>query len=68
MLLTRATILMVVVMAAPYLYGILTGGSLDHLAGGNAAAWETIQWGIMVVTIFVVAGLVGVAKCTSGTR
>ena len=68
MLLTRATVLMLVLLAAPRLYGVLTGGDLDHLAGGNAAMWETIQWTLMVVTVFVIAGLVGVAGCTRGTR
>ena len=68
MLLTRATVLMLVLLAAPHLYGVLTGGDLDHLAGGNAAAWETIQWTLMMVTIFVIAGLVGVARCTGGMR
>lgn len=68
MLLSRATVLMVVLLAAPYLYGVLTGGKLDHLAGGDPAAWETIQWTLMVMTVFVIAGLVGVARCTGGMR
>lgn len=68
MLLSRATILMVVLLAAPYLYGVLTGGRLDQLAGGDPVAWETVQWMLTVMTVFVIAGLVGVAGCTSGTR
>ena len=68
MLLSRATILMAVLLAAPYLYGMLTGGRLDQLAGGDSVAWETIQWTLMVMTIFVIAGLVGVARCIGGTR
>ena len=68
MLLSRASILMVVLLAAPYLYGMLTGGRLDQLAGGDSVAWETIQWTLMVMTVFVIAGLVGVAKCTGGMR
>ncbi len=66
-LLTRATILMVILLAAPMIYETLTGGSLDHLAGGDAATWETIQWALTVMTAFVILGLVGVARCTECT-
>ena len=66
-LLARAVILMVILMGAPYLYGMLTGGRLDHLAGANAAAWETIQRAPMVMTAFLVLGLMGVARCTRDT-
>lgn len=65
--LSRAAILMAILLVAPFLYSILTGGRLDHLAGTNTATWETIQWALLVMTIFVVLGIVGVARCTRGT-
>ena len=71
-ILSRATVLLVVLVAAPYLYGVMTGGSLNHLAGADQTTWETIQWALTVAVVFVVIGLVGVARvgagrCTSGT-
>lgn len=65
--LSRTAVLMAILLAAPYLYGILTGGRLDHLAGTNAATWETIQWALLVMTVFVILGIIGVARCTRGT-
>lgn len=71
-LLARATVLMLILMFAPMLYEAMSGDTLDHLAGANTAIMADIQWGIMVATAFVIAGLVGVARvggrCTSGTR
>ncbi len=66
-ILTRAVILMVILLAAPILYEALTGGSLNHLAGINILIWETIQWSLLVMVIFVILGLIGVAKCTKDT-
>lgn len=61
-ILMRATILLVILLAAPIMYETLTGGSLNHLAGTDDTTWETIQWGMIVITIFVILGLVGVAS------
>lgn len=61
-ILSRAIILLAILLLAPYMYGIMTGGSLDHLLGSNKAAWETIQWALIISVIFVIMGLVGVAR------
>ena len=62
MILSRATVLLVVLMAAPYLYGVMTGGNLNHLAGADQTTWETMQWALTVSVVFVVIGLIGVAR------
>lgn len=66
--LMRAAVLMIILWMAPYLYGVLTGGRLEHLAGGDAATWETILWSLQIMTVFVIIGLMGVATCTRGMR
>lgn len=65
--LMRAAVLMVVLMAVPYIYAALTGGRLDHLVGGDATTWETIEWALLWGTVFLILGTVGVARCTRGT-
>ena len=63
-LLSRAIILFVIMLAAPSLYELLTNKRLDSLIGGDPIVWETIQWSILVGVIFMILGLVGVARCT----
>lgn len=61
LLLMRAIILLVILMAAPYVYGMLTSGRLDGLAGTTPEIWETIQWALMLATVFLILGVVGIA-------
>lgn len=72
--LSRALVLVAVLTAAPYLYTMMSGGNLDHLAGTSTAAWQDIQWALIVALIFMVMGVVGLARvrrmegrCTSDT-
>lgn len=61
-ILTRATVLLTVFLLAPHLYGIMTGGSLDHLLGADKATWDTIQWALTISVVFDIMGIVGVAR------
>lgn len=66
--LSRALVLVAVLTAAPYLFGMMTGGSLNHLAGTDAAAWQDMQWALIVALIFMVMGLVGIARMRPGIK
>lgn len=68
LVLMRTLVLMAVLLAAPYLYGILTGGRLDNLAGTTPVIWETIQWSVLWVTIFIILAVIGIAWCRPGGR
>ena len=68
LVLTRAIVLLVVLIAAPYLYGVMTGGSLDHLAGADTTTWETMQWALMMALVFMIIGLVGIARVRAPRR
>lgn len=66
-LLSRAIVLGVILAAAPYLYNYMTKEDLTGIFGGDPLVWETIQWSILVVIVFMILGLVGVARCTRDT-
>lgn len=64
-LLSRCIVLFCILLGAPYLYGVLTGENLGHLLGNNPVLYDTIQWSVIIMVIFMILGLVGVARCTS---
>ena len=63
LVLMRAVVLMVILLAAPYIYNMLTGGRLDNLAGTTPVIWETVQWSLLMATVFIIMTIVGIAWC-----